>query len=253
MEIKELRLSNFRCFGPKETVISFTDITTFVGLNSSGKTAILHALLKLFAKSASARELKRADFHIKKGENPESVAERELYIEVVIVFPELIDEDSDSSSTVPPFFEEMVINKPGEDLYVRMRLEAKWKRSNVPDGDVDQRYFFLTVPANSNIEHLDEYKRPVNANHRANIEIIYVPAIRDPISQLKNASGTILWRVWNGISWPTTINEPMKNVGKQVEDTLGTVEGFNTLQRIMGEQWRGLHTDARYSNISRSQ
>jgi hypothetical protein len=251
MEIRELRLSNFRCFGPEETVISFDDITTFVGLNSTGKTAVLYALLKLFAKSASVRELKRGDFHIQKGEKPGNIAERELYIEAVIYFPEIEEEeDATSSNTVPPFYEEMTVEEPGGELYARMRLEAKWKRSNVPEGDIDQRYYFITVPIGSDIADSDEHRRRVTANHRANIEIIYVPAVRDPILQLRNASGTILWRVWNGINWPNTINQPMKGIGDQVEDTLSEVDGFSTLQKTMEEQWRSLHTDERYNHVA---
>lgn len=48
MRLKKLKLRNFRCFGPNETVIFFDDMTALIGANSSGKTAVLQALEKLF-------------------------------------------------------------------------------------------------------------------------------------------------------------------------------------------------------------
>jgi putative ATP-dependent endonuclease of OLD family len=250
MKVKKLKLNNFRCFGPGETVISFEDLTTFVGLNSSGKTAVLHALLKLFGQSPSARQFARADFHVKKGERPENITERSLYLEAIIVFPETGEGSGETMSAVPPFFRGMVIDKPEGDLYVRMRLEATWQRGNTPNGITDTRYFFVTAPEDPETEDSADHRKPVTSGHLANIRTVYVPAIRDPLSELRSASGSILWNVWRGINWPENIDESLSSIGQQVEKTLSGVGGFKTLRQVMEEQWTDYHTDARYNNIA---
>jgi putative ATP-dependent endonuclease of OLD family len=49
MFIERLALTTFRCFGPVPTVIDLTSgLTTFVGVNGAGKTAVMQALQRLF-------------------------------------------------------------------------------------------------------------------------------------------------------------------------------------------------------------
>ena len=81
------------------------------------------------------------------------------------------------------------------------------------------------------------------------IEIIYVPAIRNPSSQLKNASGTILWQIMNGINWPEDIDGQIRNASDELENIFGKVSGFSVLQKVMGNQWRNLHSDMRYNQV----
>jgi recombinational DNA repair ATPase RecF len=50
MLIESIRLSGFRCFGPEPLSVSFSDqVTAVVGPNAAGKTALLHALAKVYA------------------------------------------------------------------------------------------------------------------------------------------------------------------------------------------------------------
>ncbi|HXH45472.1 MAG TPA: AAA family ATPase [Bradyrhizobium sp.] len=45
MFIERLSLTNFRCFGPNATSVDLTSgLTTFVGVNGAGKTALMQAL-----------------------------------------------------------------------------------------------------------------------------------------------------------------------------------------------------------------
>ncbi|WP_324825758.1 AAA family ATPase [Brevibacillus laterosporus] len=41
MQITKIKIRNFRSFGDKEISISLSKITTFVGSNSTGKTALI--------------------------------------------------------------------------------------------------------------------------------------------------------------------------------------------------------------------
>ena len=56
MLLESVCLSGFRCFGPESTVVKLADeVTAVVGPNASGKTALLHALTKLFGISGAQR------------------------------------------------------------------------------------------------------------------------------------------------------------------------------------------------------
>jgi len=186
---------------------------------------------------------------VPKGKRPEDLVKNDLYIEAIIEFPELEGDDNVAKNTVPRLFHQMTVGGAGESPYVRMRLEADWQKGNTPDGTTDQRYVFITVSENEEVENLDEHKMLVTATHRAMIEIIYVPAIRNPSAQLKNASGTILWRIMNGINWPEDIDGQIRNTSEELENIFGNVSGFSVLQEVMGHQWRNLHSDIRYNQV----
>ena len=58
LKLSKLKLHNYRCFGEDEQIIKIDDITSFIGNNSSGKTAALLALNCLF--SDNSAEIGRA-------------------------------------------------------------------------------------------------------------------------------------------------------------------------------------------------
>lgn len=248
MMITKLKIKNFRCFGPEETSIELENLTTIIGSNSSGKTAILNALLKLFGRNGKERELNRSDFHVPKGKNPEEIDKNELSIEVVIHFPELANNKTVAEKTVPDLFQRMVVDGVDDDPYVRIRLDAFWQKSNSPEGDIDFSLSFITVPENEEIGESGENRSPTTVNEiRSNIQMIYVPAIREPSFQLRNASGTILWRILNGINWPEDINDQINEKIKPVNSIFDNQEGVKQVQEIISSQWKSFHRDYRYT------
>ena len=48
MLISELHVSNFRSFGYESQMIETENLTALIGANSSGKTSLIMALLRLF-------------------------------------------------------------------------------------------------------------------------------------------------------------------------------------------------------------
>jgi predicted ATP-dependent endonuclease of OLD family len=81
MFVERLTLSNFRCFGPEpQSVELHSGVTAFVGMNRSGKTALMQALSRLFGVTAEQRRLRRKDFHIPAAEI-DAPGERTLFIE----------------------------------------------------------------------------------------------------------------------------------------------------------------------------
>ena len=104
MKLNTIRLSNFQCFGPEPTELDLENITYLIGPNGSGKTAALQALCRLFAFDPSLRRVQRADFHVPFDEDG-SPDERQLWIEADFIFPELADDED--NTTVAPHFSHM--------------------------------------------------------------------------------------------------------------------------------------------------
>lgn len=244
MNITELRIKNFRSFGSDNNPIKIDRLTTIIGANSSGKTALIHALLKVFGVNAKDRQLSRSDFHVPYNKKPEELTEdKKLSIEVKIEFPEL-KKEGEGTNTVPSFFKQMMVGKPKEIPYLRMRLEATWSQVETPEGEVETKLFYVTVPYGD--EEIKESLKPVPTHEKSLIQMIYVPAVREPASQLKNASGTILWRLLKYIAWPDNTNTEIQNGVLPLEQFLDSVEGLKEVREEMQKTWNKYHRDSRY-------
>lgn len=248
MKISKFKLKNFRCFGTDETVIHLNDLSAVIGANNSGKTAVLLALQKLFGITNKDREIYRSDFHIPKGIKPEDFTENKLEIEAVIDFPELCGENKLAAVSVPELFERMVINSAEGRPYVRIRLEAKWERGNTPEGNIDAKVYFITVPEDDPTENDEDNMTLISSQHRSAIQVLYIPAIREPTLQLKHASGTILWRILNGINWPADEKKKISDGLESVNDILGKIAALKHVQKTISTYWKTYHKDARYSD-----
>ncbi|RRJ66082.1 DUF2813 domain-containing protein [Paenibacillus oralis] len=248
MKITQMKISNFRSFSEEETVMDLQKLTAIIGANSSGKTALIHALLKLFAVNQIERALERSDFHLPMGKKPEDLKDgSQLYIEVKIEFPELESDDEISANTVPHFFKHMIINQPDEKPYIRIRLIATWHSANTPEGVIDDKLYYITVPDTETIT--DETLKPVQPYERAVIQLIYIPAMRDPNTQLKNVSGTVLYRLLSYINWPSNMNDLIKTNMKAVEGELfDDIVGVRKVREILKKEWKNYHWDERYNN-----
>ena len=140
-----MTLQGFRCFGSTATTIRLSEqITTLVGVNASGKTAFLEALLRVFGVTRDQRTIRRTDFHVSPGVSSDDRNSRELFIDVRLVFPELVKEGA-STHAVPPCFHHMVVDKPGGTPLCRVRLEAKWTDDGTIDGDIEQCSWWVVV------------------------------------------------------------------------------------------------------------
>jgi len=85
MKIEKIRLQNFRCFGHEAVELNFEEeLTTLVGGNGSGKTAVLQAVSRLFGTSSAQRSVQRRDFHISV-ERQELQSGDSLFVEAVLV------------------------------------------------------------------------------------------------------------------------------------------------------------------------
>lgn len=244
MLISELHINNFRSFGADTQSIKIDNLTALIGSNSSGKTSMIFALLRLFGQKNNERTLIKTDFHVSEDENISSIEEMNLFIEAKISFPELKSKNPEEIKTIPEFIKQLIVDEAGKEPYLRMRLVGKWVKGTTPEGNIEQELFYVKVPYGHE-EHDALIK--VSIHHKRLIQMIYVPAMRDPASQLKNATGTLLWRIFGGIDWPENLNQDIEALTKPIEELFNGVDGIKDVQQILNTQWNKYYKDRRYS------
>lgn len=248
MRVEKVSIRNFRSFDDEETIINMRDLSVFIGANSSGKTAAIQALTKLFSPFYKERIIEKSDFHIPSNNDVSDYKELSLSIEVKIGFPELDRENSQDTFSTAPHFEQMTVDDVDDNPYVRLRLEANFTEGITLEGDIDQNLYYILSPEGTSSE--DEIKKAVKASERSQIQTIYIPATRNPSAQLKNVSGTILGRILKGINWPKDIEQDIAEGMNPVNQVFESVEGVQQLRKILDEQWKKYHNDFRYNTTS---
>ena len=248
MKLLKLKLMNYRCFGAEEQVISINELTAFIGNNSAGKTAALSALNCIFSENSSDRILQRSDFHLPKEMAPDEMEHQNLYVEAVFEFEELRAAAGSGKYAIPIFFQHLVVDNPGGLPYLRIRLEATWEKSSTIDGSIDSKISYITCPESAEIEDANR----TNASRRDldKIRVIYVPAVRDPSKQLKNASGTMMYQIMSSINWS---EETKRNVAAKIKDLNEQFEGekgISMFKSSLAKQWKTYDSDDRYSTAS---
>lgn len=243
MKLTKIIIKNYRCFGPNPTTIEFDNLTGFIGHNSSGKTAALTALVKLFGEKASERIIEKSDFHIPEDSSSDNIDNHNLYIETQFEFPEL-ENNNNTSVSVPIYFNNMLVKAPGKKPYIRIRLEASWEKSSNPEGSIDSNIYYIT----SDSEDINtNNKRNIKRYDLDQIKVIYVPAIRKPNEQLRNVSGTIISRLLNGINWSDVTKKEIEKIATDTENVFSKEQGVEILQEALINKWGEYHKDFRYS------
>jgi hypothetical protein len=246
MRITRLTLSNFRCFGPEAVAIDLVALTTFVGSNACGKTALLAALTRLFGVSPGDRGIRKSDFHVPAGTAPENLDELKLWIEARIEFPELADGEDGAGFAVSDCFRQMVVDAPMETPYCRVRLEASWARSSLPEGDVEESIFWVSTAEE---EVKDDKKFRMSASERSRIHVLYVPAARDPVRQLRQASGTLLHRLLGAIRWTDGVRKKVEKASRESNKAFREEPGVNSIEETIKKNWTALHDFTALRNV----
>lgn len=274
MHVESIKLTNFQCFGAEPTKIGLDkQLTTFVGANGSGKTAVCTALLRLFGISQEQRSVQADDFHVPHDEDQPATT-RTLSIEVILAFPELDDDvldsptdeitaDPESTSpnrpdlgagaddsrpgpqpqtsasasaerdAIPEFFHQMAANVDGE-LKCRIVLEATWTDDGSIEGLIeDQRRVVYTFE-----EDYGDRWVPLRAGDRNRIQVIYVPASRDGA---RYVTTFLRGRLWRASTWSQELESHVADASDQLTGLFRAEPAVSTVEQTLTQRWRELY------------
>lgn len=230
MKLQTIRLSNFQSFGAVPTEVTLEDITYLIGPNGSGKTAALQALCRLFAFDPSLRRILRSDFHVAFNEEAPP-AERQLWIEADFLFPELGEEED--NSTVAPHFGHMRLDEVDGTPRVRFRLTATMGL----DGDIEESLVYV-LDINPDGSPLATAQVP--RSERNHIHVHYLPARRDPADHIAYGANALLGRMLRAVNWDAERNV-IKGLTDQISDSLASNPSINAFSTSLKKAWGALH------------
>lgn len=235
MHIERVTLTNFRCFGPSSHTISLDgQLTALVGANGAGKTALMLALLRLFGMHEQ-RRVRRQDFHVPFDE-VDGPLTRALSIDVVLGFPELDQGTPVAQASVPSYFLHMAADDNGA-LKFRFRLDATWTDDGSETGAIEEKV--RSVQTLTETFNEDTECKDVGALDRARIQMIYIPASRDAVSQVTTL---LRGRLWRAILWDDKIRTALEERGGELNETFEQQTAVNTIVAALQERWQSLYT-----------
>jgi putative ATP-dependent endonuclease of OLD family len=230
MKLHTIRISNFQSFGAVPSELTLDEITYLIGPNGSGKTAALQALCRLFAFDPSLRRIQRSDFHVLHDER-ETPQERVLWIEADFEFPELLDEED--NSTVAPHFSHMRLDDPKGVPRVRYRLTATLGL----DGDIEENFVYVLEASPDG--------HPVNPqtvprSERNHIQVHYLPARRDPSDHITYGTNALLGRLLRSVNWENE-RADVKELTDQISESLAANPSISAFSTHLKTSWGTLH------------
>ena len=230
MKLQTIRLSNFQSFGVAPTDIRLEEITYLIGPNGSGKTTALQALCRLFAFDPPLRRILRSNFHVPFNEEAPP-AERRLWIEADFLFPELSDDED--NSTVAPHFGHMRLDEADGTPRVRFRLTATMGL----DGDIEESMVYV-LDINADGSPLTTAQVP--RSERNHIHVHYLPARRDPADHIAYGANALLGRMLRAVNWDAE-RTVIRGLTDQISDSLAANPSINAFSTSLKSAWSALH------------
>tara|TARA_R110002072_G_scaffold534_6_gene3956 strand:+ start:133460 stop:135481 length:2022 start_codon:yes stop_codon:yes gene_type:complete len=238
MYISKVSITGFRCFGDVGQEILLDQFTTFVGRNGTGKTAVLQALSKVFGVSSSDRTITRDDFFVEESKSIDDYQEREFLIDMVISFPELTSASENKTTMIPELFNQMVIDEPGVSPSCRIIFKAVYVNTGAPQGEIGTDLYWVNTLKK---DYTEENLRKFRPHDRSKIQVIYIPAHRDPARQLKDLSGSYIGQFMKSIVWSSGPKDKLKTSVEEVKKSISEEKGVNVINHVIDEQWKGVN------------
>ncbi|KQO65206.1 ATP-dependent nuclease [Curtobacterium sp. Leaf261] len=242
MQITHLRISGFQSFGPDRKEIALRDVTYVLGPNGSGKTAVLEALSRLFSPLPVQRRVRHSDFHIP---NRQTAAEVQaagpvMWIEVDIEFPE--SGASGDHASIPPNFAHMRIATEDGIPRIRVRLTATIAADNV----IEEKLEYI-LEADAEGEPLQ--RADMSRFDRANVEVHYLPARRDPAEHISYTTASLVGRALRAADW-TTERRTLEMLSKNLTEALADNDAVKSIGVQLAGEWKGLHSGSFFTDPS---
>lgn len=277
MKLTTLTISGFQCFGERPAEISLDDVSYLLGPNSSGKTAVLHALARMFAVDPALRGVRPSDFHVRRpgparstpdatvgdqeaggassanggsdiqaGEVSAAVdqatgsALTELWIEAEFTLPEVgASESTGAPPAIPEFLFQMRLEAIDAPMRVRIRLTATLDSAD----EVDERLeFVLSRDAAGNPTKV----QPVGGYARRRIQLHYLPARRNPREQISYAPGSLLGNALRAANWQSE-NRKIQAWNSEITQALSENPAILAIGTHLTKNWSQLHRSDHYA------
>jgi putative ATP-dependent endonuclease of the OLD family len=242
MQITHLRTSGFQSFGPTPTTIALRDVTYVLGPNGAGKTAVLEALSRLFSPLPTQRKIRHSDFHIAAGRTAVEVHADgpELWIEVDIEVPE--SGEAGDHPSVPPNFAHMRIATEDGVPRIRVRLTA----TIAPDNVIEEKLQYILE---ADTDGAPTQRADMSRFDRANIEVHYLPARRDPAEHINYTTASLVGRALRAADW-TAERTTLDTLSKDITDSLAGNAAVKSIGVQLAGEWSGLHSGAFFTDPS---
>jgi putative ATP-dependent endonuclease of OLD family len=241
MKIESITLQGFRCFGNTPTTVSLSDgITALVGANGTGKTALLEGLVRVFGITRDQRTVRRTDFYVPPGTLTDDRSERQLFIDIRLTFPELEEDAINSRTPIPSLFHHLQVEEPSGEPFVRLRLDAKWRDDRTVEGEIEQKLCWVMTSSES--PSSDEM-RNCEPHERGLIQVHYVPASRDPSTQLTYATTAMAGRLLRVIAWSSETQQAVQGASQQIRKAFGKELVIQAFNQTLTQRWGNLHDD----------
>ena len=245
MKIDKLIIDGFKCFKTR-TEIELNCITCFIGTNSSGKSAALEALCRLFGDSNHLKTVQKGDFYVEQGKTIDDYDNRQFFIEAIISFPELPTLGANTDA-IPSCFSHMYIPIASGVPYCRIRLEAEWEKGSTSDGNLNYAIYWIT---SNNRELTADEKIPFRLKDKNQIVVHYIPATRNPEKQIKNVTGTVIKRLFDSITWDDEIKKTLETAASNVKEKFCEQKGIKVIQDTLDSFWIKYTAGEKYKHIS---
>ncbi len=239
MQLDTLTIKNFQCFGPDGITLDMTDpVTTLIGPNGAGKTAVFQALNRMFGLGEAARKVEKSDFHLPLDAD-DVPNDCELHIEAVFSFPEL--EDDEAGAAVAEFWTQMSASDPDDPLVVRVVLKSVWSDDGTPDGVIESSLRWVT---RADEDYEWDACKPLTAAQRSAIQVVYVPANRGSISQVK---ALLRGRLWRAARWSRELQESSEEQAENLQDAFQKERPVTFISDRLSQRWQQVNEAGTHS------
>ena len=89
----------------------------------------------------------------------------------------------------------------------------------------------------------------MSASERSRIHVLYVPAARDPVRQLRQASGTLLHRLLGAIRWTDGVRKKVVEASRESNKAFREEPGVRSIEETINRNWTSLHDLTALRNV----
>jgi predicted ATP-dependent endonuclease of OLD family len=233
MHLKEVRISGFKSISndiPQKIFLE-DNMTVFIGSNGTGKSTVMEALCKLFSLDQNMRGLRVNDFYNNAGNEQ---LNKSLCVEAWFGFSKA----NADKLTIPPLLENLTFDDRSGEVIFRIRLEGTLTYDTNPLGDIDENIYIIS---SNDDEPVEDDKFKCSASIRNAIQLSYVPANRDPLTQLKYSSKAVLGRLLKSIEWSSESRGVFEKHANNLNSLTDENPAFAEIAASINKSWSSIY------------